>query len=102
VWQPTTPTCVGSINGQWSATLLPAFSFWVFKRGVNVSFADSSAKFRRMAGNINGLTDYKTDWMINYNAQAQPNGEWQDTYFCHTLLFQPDFDFHTWGTPYAW
>ncbi|MBS1719891.1 MAG: prepilin-type N-terminal cleavage/methylation domain-containing protein [Armatimonadetes bacterium] len=102
VWQPTTPTCLGSVNGQWSGTLFPQFSYYVFNRGVNVTFTDSSAKFRRMGANINGRTDFRTDWMTNYNAQGVPSSEWQDTNFCHTLLFQPDFDFQNFGTPVQW
>jgi hypothetical protein len=102
VFQPSTATCSGATNGQSSGTLFPQFSYYVFNRGVNVTFADSSAKFRRMGANINGRTDFRTDWMSNYNAQGVPSSEWQDTNFCHTLLFQPDFKFQNFGTPVQW
>ena len=101
---PSTPTCDGVQNGTYSGTLLnpSAFSFWAFSKGVNVAMADSSAKFRRLGANINGRTDYRQDWMTNYNASGWTIGEWQDTNFCHTLLFQPDFDFTNFGTPIEW
>ena len=94
----------GSRNGEWSGTLInpQEFKYWAFTRGVNVAMADSSAKFRRLGANINGRTDYRQDWMTRYNASGWTINEWQDTNFCHTLLYQPDFDFENFGTPIEW
>jgi prepilin-type N-terminal cleavage/methylation domain-containing protein len=100
---PSTPTCDGS-NGTWSVMIggSQSKSRWVHGQGIVVAAADTSAKYRRMGANINGYTDYKTDPYFNYNASGVPRGEWQDSNFCHSLQFQPDFDFQNWGNPVAY
>jgi len=97
---PSSPTCNGS-NGTWSETWLvvPGNTMWMYGKGVNMAMADSSAKFRKMGMNINGKTDYRTDWLTRYNATGYGTAEWQDTNFCHTMLYMPDFDFQNFGTP---
>ena len=100
---PSSPTC-GNTNGQYSGQLLMprGFSIWNVGKGVNVAMADTSSKFRRMAANVNGRTDFKTDWLTRYDASGWTQREWQDTNFCHDLLFMPDFDFQNYGTPIEW
>ncbi|CAN5688674.1 hypothetical protein BH11ARM2_BH11ARM2_10000 [soil metagenome] len=98
---PSSPTCDGS-NGTYSGMFTADASMWVYGNGQNVVFSDSSAKFRKLGGNINGKTDYRTDFYSAYDAQGKPTGQWQDTNFCHALLFQPDFDFQNFGTPVEW
>ncbi|MEI7577541.1 MAG: prepilin-type N-terminal cleavage/methylation domain-containing protein [Armatimonadota bacterium] len=110
---PSSATCGGATNGQWSETWAPASAanrvptFWVHGRGMVNVFTDTSAKIRRMGGNTRApgvttgtvLSDFRTDPFYNYSATGQANGEWQDSNFCHSLLFQPDFDFQNFGTP---
>ena len=49
------------------------------------------------------LTDFRTDPFFNYDPQGRPNGQWQDPFFCHALLFMPDFDGQTLnGNPIPW
>lgn len=97
----STPSCDGSANGMWSSAFNTpyGFSLWSYGHGVNVSFADGSAKYRRLGSNTQGLTDFKTDWMSEYDSNGRSNTEWQDSNFCHTMLYQPDFDFQNYGSP---
>ncbi len=107
---PASPTC-GAANGQWSQLLggSASRSRWVHGQGIVSAMADTSAKFMRTGGNVRPqgstatvLTDFRTDFYFNYDAQGQPNGQWQDQFFCHALMFQPDFDFQNYGIPTPW
>lgn len=99
VFQPSSPTCNGS-NGTWSEMLINStFSQWVHGRGQNTVHADTSAKFRSMNGPVGGRSDFRTMYWTRFNANGSSVTEWQDTNFCHTMLFMPDFDFENFGTP---
>ncbi len=74
-------------------------SLWVYNNGQNWVSTDTSAKFHRVGGNIEGLTDYRTDPFWGYSSQGQPGGLWHDQTGCHMLLYSPDFDFQDFGTP---
>lgn len=52
-------------NGAFSSYFVQpsGFGFWMFGRGVNVAMADTSARYRRLGMNVDGMTDYRTDWM---------------------------------------
>lgn len=52
-----------------------------------------------MNGPVNGASDFRTMYWTRFNASGGSGTEWQDTNFCHTMLFMPDFDFATFGTP---
>lgn len=100
---PSTPSCNGD-NGEWSQLTNPdGASMWLFGPGMNAVFTDSHAKFQRVAGGPTNASDYRTDFWAVYgnNGVAQWN-EWQDTNWCHTLLFMPDFNFQDFGTPVLW
>ncbi len=107
---PTKADCDISRNGEWSTFNsdsvddvgfdIPQSSVWMYGMGANAAMADGSAKFRRMGGNVNGKTDYRTDPYSSYNSQGIPAAGWNDDYWCHTLIFRPDFDFENFGTPY--
>ncbi len=94
-------SCNGNTtNGAWSEILINSqFTHWMHNRGTVQTFADTSAKWRNMWATPGQRSDYKTNWWTRYNADGSSITEWQDTNFCHTLLFQPDFDYATWGTP---
>ncbi|MCB0824912.1 MAG: prepilin-type N-terminal cleavage/methylation domain-containing protein [Armatimonadetes bacterium] len=99
---PSSPTCNGAArNGEWSEISNPGgASMWLFGQGVNAVYADSHAKFNKVAGGATNASDFRTDFWAVYQANGVPSwNEWQDTNFCHTLLFQPDFDFQNFGTP---
>jgi len=101
---PSTPTCDGS-NGTWSAMLGTSgkpYSMWAHGRGIVITRTDSSAKFQPMGMNIGGRTDFRKDFFSNYRNDGSPQAQWQDTNFCHALLFQPDFDFQNYGVPVQW
>lgn len=98
---PSSPSCDGS-NGTWSGMFAATDPMRAYGNGINVTFADSSARYQKMGMNVGGRTDYKTDFYSAYNAAGLPAGQWQDTNFCHALLFQPDFDFANWGNPVEW
>ncbi len=97
---PSSPTCNGS-NGTWSELSNPnGASMWLFGQGMNATYADSHAKFTRVAGGATNASDFRNDFWAAYNANGVARwNEWQDSNFCHTLLFMPDFDFQNFGTP---
>ncbi|MFZ4507885.1 MAG: hypothetical protein ACOYON_09345 [Fimbriimonas sp.] len=66
---------------------------------MNMAFADGSAKFRNVGGNINGMTDFRKDPYSQYDANGKPHSGWFDSNYCHALLFSPDFDFGDFGSP---
>jgi len=67
---------------------------------VNAVMTDSSAKFQKVAGGPTTASDYRRDFWARYNPSGVPQWvEWADTNNCHTVLFQPDFDFANYGTP---
>lgn len=97
---PSSPTCNGS-NGTWSELSSPnGATMWVYGNGVNAVMADTSAKFQRVAPGATTSSDFRTDFWARYNAGGRPQWtEWQDTNFCHTMIFMPDFEFENFGTP---
>lgn len=100
VFQPSSPSCNGA-NGTWSdmAFFDETYSQWVHGRGQITVQADSSAKWRSMNGGVNTPSDFRTMYWTRFTANGGSRTEWQDTNFCHTMLFMPDFDFATFGTP---
>ncbi|MBS1712562.1 MAG: prepilin-type N-terminal cleavage/methylation domain-containing protein [Armatimonadetes bacterium] len=99
---PSSPSCNGAArNGEWSELSNPnGASMWMFGQGMNATYADSHAKFTRVAGGPTTASDFRNDFWAAYNANGVARwNEWQDTNFCHTLLFMPDFDFQNFGTP---
>lgn len=98
---PSSPTC-GANNGEYSGLFTPEASMWVYSNGLIVTHADTSTKFRRVGANVNGRTDFRTDFYSRYDSSGKPAAQWQDSNFCHALLFQPDFDFTNYGTPIEW
>lgn len=99
VFVPSSPTCNGS-QGTYSEMLINStYSQWVHTKGQVMVYTDSSAKWRNLNSAVGQRSDYKTNMWTRYLASGASITEWQDTNFCHTLLFQPDFDFATWGTP---
>ncbi|MFM9874149.1 MAG: prepilin-type N-terminal cleavage/methylation domain-containing protein [Fimbriimonadaceae bacterium] len=97
---PSSPTCNGA-NGTWSELSNPnGASMWMFGQGMNATYADSHAKFNKVAGGATNASDFRNDFWAAYNANGVARwNEWQDTNFCHTLLFMPDFDYQNYGTP---
>lgn len=97
---PSTPTCNGA-NGTWSELSNPSgASMWLFGQGMNATYADTHAKFTRVASGATNASDFRNDFWAAYDANGIARwNEWQDTNFCHTLLFMPDFDYQNYGTP---
>lgn len=96
------PSRVGCATGDGAGSEMlvsTAYSQWVHSRGQVVTFADTSAKYRSMNGAIGGRSDFRTMYWTRFNADGSSGTEWQDTNFCHTLLFMPDFDFTNFGVP---
>jgi prepilin-type processing-associated H-X9-DG protein len=98
---PTKADCSSARNGEWSnGFLVPeGQTMYAHPGGVNVAFADSSAKFRRVGSNVKGKTDFRTDPYSGYTAAGVPEKFWWDDQFCHMLLFRPDNDFSNLGSP---
>jgi prepilin-type N-terminal cleavage/methylation domain-containing protein/prepilin-type processing-associated H-X9-DG protein len=86
--------CSNTKNGEQSAWF-GVNTAWVHTGGMNVSFVDGHAKWRRLGGNIsnppssnNRPTDWRTDFFTGYNANGTPTYAWWDG--CHLWLFRPD------------
>jgi prepilin-type N-terminal cleavage/methylation domain-containing protein len=107
---PSSATCSGARNGEWSqlwanSNFRPP-TMYVHGRGIIVGFADTSARFRAIGANVRAAgstatvrTDFRNDPFLNYDQNGRANAEWQDSNFCHSLLFRPDFDFQNFGIP---
>jgi len=99
---PSSAGCSGA-NGTWSEMWVDQNTPQPVHTGGQVwAYADGSAKWKPIAEGRNNYTNYKTDPYFNYNSIDAPRNQWQDTNFCHALLFQPNFDFANWGSPVAW
>jgi prepilin-type N-terminal cleavage/methylation domain-containing protein len=97
---PPSPTC-GSGNGQWTVLFTNNDTQWVYGRSQTWTFADSSAKVRRVGMQVGGRTDFRTDPYTQYQTNGNAGGGWYDQFYCHHLTFAPDFDGSTIvGTPY--
>lgn len=90
----------GFENGSISHMLFsPFYSQWVHGKGQLVAFADGSAKWRSMDAPPNLPSDYTTMYWTRLNKRGISVAEWREEHGCHTLLFQPDFDFADFGNP---
>ena len=105
------PTPVGqdcfATNGGFSQNILVndqpdtvSRSMWIYGRGQIWVSTDTSAKYRRLGGNIQGNTDYRTDPYSNYTADGRPRDLWRTESGCHSPLFTPDQDFSNFGNVY--
>jgi prepilin-type N-terminal cleavage/methylation domain-containing protein len=103
-----TPTPVGgdcfATNGGFSQNIFindqpnsVSRSMWVYGRGQIWVNTDTSAKYRRLGGNIQGNTDYRTDPYSNYTSDGRPRDLWRTESGCHSPLFAPDSDFSDFG-----
>lgn len=75
-------------------------TMWVYGRGQIWVNSDTSAKFRRLGGNILGNTDYRIDPYSNYQSDGRPQDLWRTESGCHSPLFAPDQDFQNFGNVY--
>jgi prepilin-type N-terminal cleavage/methylation domain-containing protein len=97
---PPSASCAGA-NGTWTVLFTNVDTAWVYGRSQTWTFADTSAKVRRVGMQINGRTDFRTDPYTRYKTDGVPGGGWYDQYYCHHLTFAPDYDGQTInGTPY--
>jgi len=68
-------------------------SMWMYSKGGNMSFCDTSAKFRKFGATLSpGNTDYKTDPYTGYNSVGNPGYFWYDGFY--PWLFRPDYQFN--------
>jgi prepilin-type N-terminal cleavage/methylation domain-containing protein len=100
IYQPANGNvCSSNPNGQWTYYFYPNAKHQLYGNAQTWVFTDTSAKVRRMAMNINGRTDFKTDPYTRYLAGGIDNfTAWYDNGYCHAVIFRPDFDFSTWPT----
>ncbi len=61
---------------------------WVHTNGINATFADGHAKWRRVGASIPGDNDFNTDPFRVYDSSGFPSAGWNDN--CHVYLFRPD------------
>jgi len=105
------PTPVGedcfAVNGGFSQNIFlndqpnsVSRSMWIYGHGQIWVSTDTSAKYRRLGGNIEGNTDYRTDPYSNYTSDGRPRDLWRTESGCHSPLFAPDQDFSNFGNVY--
>jgi prepilin-type N-terminal cleavage/methylation domain-containing protein len=67
-------------------------TMWIHNRGINATFGDSHAKWRRVGAQITPQdTDWRVDPYTGYNIQGFPGSYWWDGF--HAWLFRPGYDF---------
>lgn len=70
---------------------------WIHNRGLNCTFGDSHAKWRRVGAQVTPgspgppFTDWRVDPFTGYNLQGFPGWYWWDGW--HAWLFRPGYDF---------
>jgi prepilin-type N-terminal cleavage/methylation domain-containing protein len=68
-------------------------SMWMYSKGGNMGFTDSSAKFRRFGSALSPAnSDWKTDPYTGYNSAGNPCCYWSDGNY--PWLFRPDYEFN--------
>lgn len=68
-------------------------SMWMWSKGGNMGFTDTSAKFRRYGMAITPAnTDPYTDPYTGYNAAGSPGFFWCNSGPCYPYLFRPDYE----------
>lgn len=93
---PSYADCSDSTNGEWSATTRNTAGLgYNMYGGLNYSYADGSAKFRKIGVPNSAQTDPRTDPFAVY-VNNSPTKSWYDQFGCHSYLFRPDFDFANW------
>lgn len=93
---PTTPTCSGA-NGTWTLVIIFADqnrfgSHYIYGTGENWTYADTSAKFKKLGRQQLGASDFRNDPYSQYTTQGKPGGAWYDASYCHMYSFAPDWD----------
>lgn len=101
---PAKPTC--SRAGEWTIFYYGYNSEWLYGTVQTWSYTDGHAGVRKMGMNYGpgSRTDYRHDPFANYpKADGKPADlAWYDQYYCHAIVFAPDWDGSTiTGTPYA-
>ncbi len=101
LYQPPVNGCSSTVNGQFSLSSMNSQStgYDVHTGGVNFSFADSSAKWRKLGVRTSSNTNPQVDPYANYGGGIDPIRRWQSQFGCHSYLFRPDFDFQNWDVP---
>ncbi|RYG36434.1 prepilin-type N-terminal cleavage/methylation domain-containing protein [bacterium] len=75
-------------------------SMWIYGHGQIWVNSDSSAKYRRLGANIQGMTDYRMDPFSDYSGDGRPNAQWRTESGCHSPLCRPDSDFNDFDKVY--
>jgi prepilin-type N-terminal cleavage/methylation domain-containing protein len=67
-------------------------SMWMWSKGGNMTFSDTSSKFRRFGAAVSPAdTDWRTDPYTGYDINGNPGFYWWDGH--NPWLFRPDYDF---------
>ncbi len=86
VYKPRTAAGCASGNGGRSAMFGVSGTMFIHQQGINWTFADGHAKWRRV-----GTNDWRVDPYANYDANGFPTHYWWDG--CHAWLFRPNYNF---------
>jgi len=98
--------CGGYGNGTLSYYFYGYNTEWIYGNVQTWTYTDGHAGVRKMGMNYGATarTDYRTDPLANYpKADGKPGTlAWYDQWYCHAIVFAPDWDGTTIvGTPYA-
>ena len=91
--QDGSTACTYTPGGGVGGTMFVIYdTMWMWSKGGNMAFTDTSAKFRRFGATLSpGDSDYKTDPYTGYDANGNPGFVWTDGFY--PWLFRPDYDF---------
>jgi hypothetical protein len=93
-YNPGAPPQTGATQPFGRFFLFSNTSMWAYSKGVHYTFADSSAKWRKIGSTFApGDTDFKTDPFTQYNKIGIPASYWVDQ-FSYPWLFRPDYEFN--------
>jgi len=93
MYTPGAPAQVGAPGGIGGYMFTIYTTLWMYSKGGNVSFCDTSAKFRKLGATLGpASTDAKVDPYTNYNSIGNPGSFWWDGHY--PWLFRPDYAFN--------
>ncbi|MBX3113094.1 MAG: prepilin-type N-terminal cleavage/methylation domain-containing protein [Fimbriimonadaceae bacterium] len=92
---PPTATCSFSANGEGSRPSMNSYNngYDLHSGGIIFTYADSSAKWKKIGVKTTGATNPLQDPFSQYDGTTQPTRRWLEPLGCHAYLFRPDFDF---------
>lgn len=92
---PPAAGCDFAANGQGSRPSMNSYNhgYDLHSGGIIFTYADSSAKWKKIGVRTQGATNPLNDPFSQYNGTTAPTRRWLEPLSCHAYMFRPDFDF---------